>query len=292
MASNSSCIDRAFRYRGMVVELPGGHTQVIYLFVILSFVQTDYARIHCADQVQFDRIEAMTHEAVDAVENRGEVTLYMDSRINIHYPSDRTWTNYSYNAFYESVTPPKSHIYLKHDFKDWHFLHEWGHYIQIRLANRDPYLPCSVLELAIDHSVDDLLNEGIALMEGFADFFPCWVRDNPDMIARRTGGNIEDNSAWVTGSEMEVASLLWDYTDPENDDAYSDHSALLFGLLVWKPNRYDLMPDSIDFITKVMQVVNGIYPRRMSWGGMRMGGYNGRPDKRNCIYNQRHVYLR
>ncbi len=101
-------------------------------------------------------------------------------------------------------------------------MHEYAHCIQYRIyGNRWPRSS----SIGSSHTVASEYDEGFAICEGWAEFLPCAIQDDPDAL-RGYGGNIESND-WqnvqdvgdMDGHRVEgcVASVLWDIFDDHDE---------------------------------------------------------------------------
>jgi len=98
-------------------------------------------------------------------------------------------------------------------------LHEYGHYVMHTLYG---YMPPAMEE----HYINENSDASTAWVEGWANFFPLVVQNDPDLL----GWNLETHhwcsAGWDDGDEVEgrVAGALWDIFDSDDDgyDSFSD----------------------------------------------------------------------
>jgi len=117
------------------------------------------------------------------------------------------------------------------DWAAWYpdiILHEYAHHVMYNLYG---YLPPALPE----HYINETSDASTAWVEGWADFFPLAVQNDPDL----TGWNLETphecSPGWDDGDEVEgrVAGALWDIYDSTNDgyDTFSDGLTHIWNLI-------------------------------------------------------------
>lgn len=183
----------------------------------------------------------MNNTFLDAHEFIMKEVLWTRARIKIVWPaSGNACYNYSYNPLLGAITKEYIDIPLGKEWDRPTLLHEYGHAVMTSIYRyRNDYLPeAADIE---QHSVPDVISEGHAMREGWAEFFQAYVDDNAFNLTAYTNAqvpNIEEN-AWWTGDaqgnggntqgelvEGAVASILWDICDtkdtidhlPDEDD--------------------------------------------------------------------------
>lgn len=138
---------------------------------------------------------------------------YLNSSVNYEMPmATVVWPFNTNNPFYDSTNEI---IFLP----NWAVhpditLHEYAHYIMnITYGYMPPALP--------QHSINETSNLNTAWVEGWADFFPLIVQNDPVLA----GWNLEAqhwcSPDWDDGDLVEgrVAGALWDIFDSQNDSA-------------------------------------------------------------------------
>jgi hypothetical protein len=138
---------------------------------------------------------------------------YLNSSVNYEMPmATVVWPFNTGNPFYDSTNEI---IFLP----NWAVhpditLHEYAHYIMnITYGYMPPALP--------QHSINEISNANTAWVEGWADFFPLIVQNDPVLA----GWNLETqhwcSPDWDDGDLVEgrVAGALWDIYDSQNDNA-------------------------------------------------------------------------
>jgi hypothetical protein len=111
-------------------------------------------------------------------------------------------------------------------------LHEYGHYVMYTLYG---YMPTPPGGPPPEHYINETSNNVTAWVEGWANFFPLVVQNDPDLL----GWNLETpywcSPNWDDGDEVEgrVAGALWDIFDPTPDgyDTFSDGFTHIWHLL-------------------------------------------------------------
>jgi hypothetical protein len=98
--------------------------------------------------------------------------------------------------------------------------HEYGHRV---FAECDGLIPG-----AINHHFWDIIGSALAWSEGWADFFPLLIQDNP-YYDYGNGGNYNLNDPptdWNTGDGVEarIAGALWDFYDNTTNFGYDQYS--------------------------------------------------------------------
>jgi len=115
-------------------------------------------------------------------------------------------------------------------------LHEYSHYVMYTLYG---YMPTPPGGPPPEHYINETSNNVTAWVEGWANFFPLVVQNDPDLL----GWNLETphwcSPNWDDGDEVEgrVAGALWDIFDSQNDSA---------------PWYYDSLSDGFTHIWNIM----------------------------------------
>jgi hypothetical protein len=152
--------------------------------------------------------------------------LYLWSEVSYDTPTVTCF--WPYGTWPQYVWPSQE-IHLP-DWACWWndiILHEYGHHVMYSLYG---YIPPSMEE----HSINLRSNSTTAWTEGWANFFPLVVFNDPVLEDPWSSTNLETphwcSAGWDDGDEVEgrVAGALWDIFDSQNDrdpwyyDSFSD----------------------------------------------------------------------
>ena len=129
---------------------------------------------------------------------------------------------------------PGGEIHLP-DWAAWYpdiILHEYTHHVMYSLYG---YLPPALEE----HYINETSDASTAWVEGWADFFPLAVQNDPDFW----GWNLETphwcSAGWDDGDEVEgrVAGALWDIFDSDDDgyDTFFDGFTRIWDIMETQP---------------------------------------------------------
>jgi len=189
-----------------------------------------------------------------AYEKTYRATGFSRTRIKVVYPIDGM-TRYKYQVALRRRAIIKERILLPLAFKRESLLHEYGHAVMSGLYRyRGDYLPS--FRWYTHHLVNSHTDPGFAWIEGWAEFYQCWVDDNAFNLCPypdRNVPNIEENS-WISHAsppdvEGAIASALWDIADTANS---IDHTPYIdddmwdgLGLAVWQIVK-DIRPQNMD----------------------------------------------
>jgi hypothetical protein len=164
------------------------------------------------------RLFAYVNEAYDFMENFP--IEYIMNKIDVYYPMDDTY--YSNSQIY--VDPRWGR-----DVYSFVVQHEYGHFVMDRVY--DWWLP----QTEQYHTLWGSYSQSHAWAEGWADFFPLAVRNNPG--SPYVNADFEVDPSWGHSGENigdtvegRVAGALWDLYDSQNDeDPNYDYISLGFG---------------------------------------------------------------
>jgi hypothetical protein len=142
--------------------------------------------------------------------------------------------------------PNNGVIYLT-DWSAWYpdvILHEYGHYVMHTLYG---YMPTPPGGPPPENHINETSNNVTAWVEGWANFFPLVVFNDPVLEDPWSSTNLETphwcSPNWDDGDEVEgrVAGALWDIFDPQNDnapwyyDSFSDGFTRIWNIMETTP---------------------------------------------------------
>ena len=212
-------------------------------------IQDDSGAVYETASEDITRIWDILHHAAAETEKRVGFTR---SRITVVYPAD--WPRYKYAVTVWGRAIIREKILLPVGFKRTSLLHEYGHAVFSGLYGyRGDYLP--PYGWYSGHCVNSHTDPGFALMEGWAEFYQCWLDDsayNLRPYADRNVPNIEENG-WVckvspVDMEGAIATFLWDIADTadstdhtpgEDDDPWDGRDDAVWEIMTTRPQTIE-----------------------------------------------------
>lgn len=183
-------------------------------------------------------------EAIETLDERADwrnpYTHEFRRRVTVVYPSMGLCPNACY--FWHSLADflYDGTVHLPDGFSRRSLLHEYGHFIYVVMCDWD-YGNIPTHDRYDSHWYSKQTDKGFALIEGWAEFFPCWVDDSAFNMA--TSSMTIETNQWA-GDDVEgsVASVLWDLTDTvdslDNSVGIDDESVGDLSRRLWRVVEY------------------------------------------------------